>query len=279
MTPLSSPGPIDSKKCFITRLPDELLTAIATFFNPPIPFELGHFVLPSKFTMEGRQELRALAATCKRFAKVLLPVLYRSLVFIDDKRRTKTVEFYKSKGVHPHVREIYWQPSCASFSIDPAAGPRPRVDFSRSADLYNDMSPVFLHSAANLTYLVLAFLPQSVPDDFIADDYAGLTTLRRSFTDALRQLKHLQALEIPFWESREDKEFHFGETILPSLRQMSIGDWQEWDAVGTSTILNHNFRQTDASLLAVRTGTQDRRREMAHSPRHRSRGRPPRRLG
>lgn len=93
------------------------------------------------------------------------------------------------------------------------------------------MSPIFLHAATNLTYLVLAFLPQSVPDDFIADDYAGLTTLRRSFTDALRNLKHLRALEIPFWESREDQDFHFGESILPSLKQMSIGDWQEWDAV------------------------------------------------
>ncbi|GAA5991757.1 hypothetical protein JCM10908_001125 [Rhodotorula pacifica] len=199
---------VDGSKSFITRLPDELLVAIATFFNPPIPFELGHFVLPSKFTMEGRRELRALAAACKRFAKVLMPVLYRSLVFIDDKRRTTTVDFYKARSVHEHVREIYWQPSY----------------------LYNDMSPVFLHSATNLTYLVLAFLPQSVPDDFIADDYAGLTTLRRSFTDALRELKHLRALEIPFWESREDPDFHFGTEILPSLRQMSVGDWQEWDA-------------------------------------------------
>jgi hypothetical protein len=37
--------------------------------------------------------------------------LYRSLVFIDDKRRTKTVDFYKADKVHEHVREIYWQPS------------------------------------------------------------------------------------------------------------------------------------------------------------------------
>ncbi|GAA5954789.1 hypothetical protein JCM8115_005529 [Rhodotorula mucilaginosa] len=207
---------VDENKSFIMRLPDELLVAIATFFNPPIPFELGHFVLPSKFTMEGRQELRALAAACKRFAKVLMPVLYRSLVFIDDKRRTKTVDFYKADKVHEHVREIYWQPSY----------------------LYNDMSPIFLHSAKNLTYLVLAFLPQSVPDDFIADDYAGLTTLRRSFTDALRELKHLHALEIPFWESREDPDFHFGTEILPSLRQMSVGDWQEWDAFETHHEIN-----------------------------------------
>lgn len=108
---------VDENKSFIMRLPDELLVAIATFFNPPIPFELGHFVLPSKFTMEGRQELRALAAACKRFAKVLMPVLYRSLVFIDDKRRTKTVDFYKADKVHEHVREIYWQPSCASLFL------------------------------------------------------------------------------------------------------------------------------------------------------------------
>lgn len=100
-----------------------------------------------------------------------------------------------------------------------------------SADLYNDMSPLFLPLARNLTYLVLAFLPQDVPDDFIADDYAGLTTLARSFTDALRQLKNLSALEIPFWESRQDKSFHFGEEILPALDSLSIGDWQEWDAV------------------------------------------------
>lgn len=108
---------------------------------------------------------------------------------------------------------------------------RPVAKADLAADLYNDMSPILLHSAKNLTYLVLAFLPQSVPDDFIADDYAGLTTLRRSFTDALRELKHLHALEIPFWESREDPDFHFGTEILPSLRQMSVGDWQEWDAV------------------------------------------------
>ena len=103
------------------------------------------------------------------------------------------------------------------------------------------MSPIFLHSAKNLTYLVLAFLPQSVPDDFIADDYAGLTTLRRSFTDALRELKHLHALEIPFWESREDPDFHFGTEMLPSLRQMSVGDWQEWNAVSPSNKISLSF--------------------------------------
>lgn len=113
---------VDENKSFIMQLPDELLVAIATFFNPPIPFELGHFVLPSKFTMEGRQELRALAAACKRFAKVLMPILYRSLVFIDDKRRTKTVDFYKANKVHEHVREIYWQPSCA---FSPLRGSQP----------------------------------------------------------------------------------------------------------------------------------------------------------
>lgn len=92
------------------------------------------------------------------------------------------------------------------------------------------MSPVFLPLAENLTYLVLAFLPQNVPDDFISDDYAGLTTLRTSFTNALRQLKHLEALEIPFWESREDPTFTFSTDIMPSLKHVSIGDWQQWDA-------------------------------------------------
>jgi len=92
------------------------------------------------------------------------------------------------------------------------------------------MSPVFLPLAENLTYLVLAFLPQNVPDDFISDDYAGLTTLRTSFTNALRQLKHLEALEIPFWESREDPTFKFSTDIMPSLKHISIGDWQQWDA-------------------------------------------------
>ncbi|CDR44986.1 RHTO0S10e03928g1_1 [Rhodotorula toruloides] len=193
---------------WIMKLPDELLLSIARFYNPPIPFQLGHFTLSSRYIQDGRTELRALVATCKRFAKVLRPVLYRTMVFIDDKRRTKTVNFYHAKETHDLVKEMYWQPSY----------------------LYNDMSPLFLPLAKNLTYLVLAFLPQDVPDDFIADDYAGLTTLTKSFTDALRQLKNLSALEIPFWESRQDKSFHFGEEILPALDSLSIGDWQEWDA-------------------------------------------------
>lgn len=91
------------------------------------------------------------------------------------------------------------------------------------------MSPVFLPLAQNLTYLVLAFLPQTVPDEFV-DDYAGLTTLRTSFTNALRQLKHLQALEFPFWEAKEDKTFTFSTDIMPSLTHISVGDWQQWDA-------------------------------------------------
>ncbi|GAA5857136.1 hypothetical protein JCM9279_006021 [Rhodotorula babjevae] len=190
------------------RLPDELIASISRFYNPPIPFELGHFTLPSRYMREGRDELRSMAATCRRFARVLRPLLYRTLVFVDDKRRTRTVHFYSAKDVQTYVRELYWQPSY----------------------LYNDMSPVFLPLAENLTYLVLAFLPQNVPDDFISDDYAGLTTLRTSFTNALRQLKHLEALEIPFWESREDPTFKFSTDIMPSLKHVSIGDWQQWDA-------------------------------------------------
>ncbi|GEM10463.1 hypothetical protein Rt10032_c11g4480 [Rhodotorula toruloides] len=203
----SSDGRQD-RQAWIMKLPDELLLSIARFYNPPIPFQLGHFTLSSRYIQDGRTELRALVATCKRFAKALRPVLYRTMVFIDDKRRTKTVNFYHAKETHDLVKEMYWQPSY----------------------LYNDMSPLFLPLAKNLTYLVLAFLPQDVPDDFIADDYAGLTTLTKSFTDALRQLKNLSALEIPFWESRQDKSFHFGEEILPALDSLSIGDWQEWDA-------------------------------------------------
>ncbi|GJN92374.1 hypothetical protein Rhopal_005404-T1 [Rhodotorula paludigena] len=204
-----APSPGDcAQEPYILRLPDELLTHIARFYNPAIPFELGHFTLPSRYLQEGRHELRALSVLNKRFLRLLRPILYRTLVFVDDKRRTKTVSFYQSPEVHDFVRELYWQPSY----------------------LYNDMSPVFLPCAKNLTYLVLAFLPQDVPDEFVADDYAGLTTLTKSFTNALRQLKNLEALEIPFWESREDKSFNFGKDILPALNHVSIGDWQQWDA-------------------------------------------------
>ncbi|GAA6049261.1 hypothetical protein JCM3770_005910 [Rhodotorula araucariae] len=190
------------------RLPDELITCIARYYNPPIPFELGHFTLPSRYLRDGRRELRALAATCKRFAKIVRAILYRTLVFVDEKRTTQTVHFYGAKDIHLFCRELYWQPSY----------------------LYNDMSPIYLPLAQNLTYLVLAFLPQNVPDDFVAEDYSGLTTLRRSFTDALRQLRHLEALEVPFWESREDQSFNFGKSIMPALNHVSIGDWQQWDA-------------------------------------------------
>ncbi|BGP42285.1 hypothetical protein JCM10450v2_006378 [Rhodotorula kratochvilovae] len=203
-----SPPKDDSSKAYFLRLPDELILSVARYYNPPIPFELGHFTLPSRYLRDGRSELRALTATCKRFAKIVRPLLYRTLVFVDDKRTTQTVHFYGAKDIHSYVRELYWQPSY----------------------LYNDMSPIYLPLAQNLTYLVLAFLPQNVPDDFVAEDYSGLTTMRRSFTDALRQLKHLEALEIPFWESREDRSFHFGKSIMPALVHVSIGDWQQWDA-------------------------------------------------
>ncbi|GAA5981088.1 hypothetical protein JCM11641_001449 [Rhodosporidiobolus odoratus] len=201
----------EDDKAFILRLPDELICSVAHHYNPSIPFELGHFVLAGNFRRDGRDELRALATCCKRFAKLLRPTLYRNLVFQDDKRRTKTVHLYKAKEVQEHVRELYWQPSY----------------------LYNDMSPVFLPLLQNLTYLILAFLPQSVPDEFISDDYAGLTTLRTSFTDALRQLPNLQTLEIPFWENAEDHTFRFDEA-LPKLTSISIGDWQEWEAFGST---------------------------------------------
>ncbi|GAA5823746.1 hypothetical protein JCM11251_003278 [Rhodosporidiobolus azoricus] len=200
---------------FIQRLPDELICAIAHFYNPSIPFELGHFCLAGDYRRNGRNELRALAATCKRFAKILRPTIYRNLVFQDQKRRSNTVTLYNAKDVHEHVRELYWQPSY----------------------LYNDMSPVFLPLLRNLTYLILAFLPQSVPDEFISDDYAGVTTLRTSFTDALRQLPNLEALEIPFWEKQEDPTFKFCDA-LPKLNSVSIGDWQEWDAFGDTTNLH-----------------------------------------
>ncbi|GAA5889265.1 hypothetical protein JCM6882_000690 [Rhodosporidiobolus microsporus] len=198
----------------IQRLPDELICTIAKFYNPSIPFELGHFVLAGDYRRQGRNELRALAATCKRFAKILRPTVYRNLVFQDDRRRSNTVQLYKAKDVHEHVKELYWQPSY----------------------LYNDMSPIFLPLLRNLKYLILAFLPQSVPDEFISDDYAGVTTLRTSFTDALRQLPNLEALEIPFWEKQEDETFVFCEA-LPKLNSVSIGDWQEWEAFGDTSKL------------------------------------------
>ncbi|GAA6013555.1 hypothetical protein JCM10207_004773 [Rhodosporidiobolus poonsookiae] len=197
---------LNDDESYILRLPDELVVQIAAFYNPSIPFELGHFVLASGFSRNGRDELRSLAATCKRFARILRPTIYRNLVFQDDKRRSRTVHLYKAKEIHEHVKELYWQPSY----------------------LYNDMSPVFLPLLKNLQYLVLAFLPQSVPDEYISDDYAGVTTLRASFTDALAQLPQLEALEIPFWESAESPEFRFCE-VLPNLTSVSIGDWQQWE--------------------------------------------------
>ena len=98
------------------RLPDELIASISRYYNPPIPFELGHFTLPSRYMREGRDELRSMAATCRRLARILRPLLYRTLVFVDDKRWTQTVHFYSAKDIQSYVRELYWQPSCASSS-------------------------------------------------------------------------------------------------------------------------------------------------------------------
>ncbi|GAA6029073.1 hypothetical protein JCM8097_001580 [Rhodosporidiobolus ruineniae] len=197
----------DNSKAYIQRLPDELICSIARFYNPSIPFELGHFVLARDFTRGGRNELRALAATCTRFSRLLRPTIYRNLVFQDQGRKSNTVQLYAAKEIHEYVKELYWQPSY----------------------LYNDMSPVFIPILKNLKYLILAFLPQSVPDEFISDDYGGLTTLRRSFTEALKQIPQLEALEIPFWERAEDEEFRFTKA-LPKLNSISVGDWQEWEA-------------------------------------------------
>ncbi|GAA5945517.1 hypothetical protein JCM10213_004187 [Rhodosporidiobolus nylandii] len=197
---------------YILRLPDELICAIAHFYNPSVPFMLGHFVLAGDYRRYGRDELRSLAATCKRFGRILRPTIYRNLVFQDKQRRSNTVHLYKAKSIHEHVRELYWQPS----------------------HLYNDMSPVFLPLLQNLTYLILAFLPQNVPDEFMQDDYVDLTTLRTSFTDALRQLPNLECLEIPFWEKCEDTTFRFDQ-VLPKLSSLSVGDWQEWEAFGDTS--------------------------------------------
>lgn len=83
---------------------------IADHFNPPIPFELGHFTLPSRYTRLGRQELRALAATCRKFARLFRPFVTRTLTFQDRGRRTNTVQLYRSgKEVQESVQEVYWE--------------------------------------------------------------------------------------------------------------------------------------------------------------------------
>ncbi|GAA6060830.1 hypothetical protein JCM10212_005248 [Sporobolomyces blumeae] len=198
----------------VLNLPDEVLLLIADHFNPPIPFELGHFTLPSRYTRLGRQELRSLAATCRKFAKLFRPFVTRTLTFQDRGRRTNTVQLFNSgKDTKESVQEVYWEVS----------------------HCYNDASPLFLHSLKNLTYLILAFLPQRIPDDELGD-YADLCTLRKSFTDALKELPNLKALEIPFWEQAEDKSFSFTRDL--NLTDISIGDWGEYEAFQGPTSIN-----------------------------------------
>ena len=112
---------------------------IADHFNPPIPFELGHFTLPSRYTRLGRQELRALAATCRKFSRLFRPFVTRTLTFQDRGRKTNTRHlFMAEKETQESVQEVYWEVS----------------------HCYNDASPLFLPNLKNLTYLILAFLPQ-----------------------------------------------------------------------------------------------------------------------
>ncbi|GAA5897703.1 uncharacterized protein JCM6883_006790 [Sporobolomyces salmoneus] len=180
---------------------------IAEHFNPPIPFELGHFTLPSRYTRLGRQELRSLAMTCRKFARLFRPFVTRTLTFQDRGRRTNTVHLFNAeKETKESVQEVYWEVS----------------------HCYNDASPLFLPNLKNLTYLILAFLPQRIPDDEL-NDYSDVCTLRKSFTDALKSLPNLKALEIPFWEQAEDKEFSFTKDI-PKLTDIAIGDWGEYGA-------------------------------------------------
>ncbi|GAA5883793.1 hypothetical protein JCM16303_002376 [Sporobolomyces ruberrimus] len=215
----------------ILSVPDEVLLMIADHFNPPIPFELGHFTLPSRYTRLGRQELRALAATCRKFARLFRPFVTRTLTFQDRGRRTNTVQLYRSgKEVQESVQEVYWEVS----------------------HCYNDASPLFLPDLKNLTYLILAFLPQRIPDDEL-NDYDDLCTLRKSFTDALKSLPNLRALEIPFWEQAEDKSFSFTKDL--KLTDIAIGDWGDYGAFeGPSQIndvkfLVHPDLDTEEDLL------------------------------
>lgn len=88
---------------------------IADHFNPPIPFELGHFTLPSRYTRLGRQELRSLAATCRKFARLFRPFVTRTLTFQDRGRRTNTVHLFNAeKEVQESVQEVYWEVSNSS---------------------------------------------------------------------------------------------------------------------------------------------------------------------
>ncbi|GAA5997669.1 hypothetical protein JCM5350_007438 [Sporobolomyces pararoseus] len=210
--------PISGSQKILT-IPDEVLLMIADHFNPPIPFELGHFTLPSRYTRLGRQELRALAATCRKFSRLFRPFVTRTLTFQDRGRKTNTRHlFMAEKETQESVQEVYWEVS----------------------HCYNDASPLFLPNLKNLTYLILAFLPQRIPDDEL-NDYGDLCTLRKSFTDALKSLPHLKALEIPFWEQAEDKEFSFTKD-LPKLTDIAIGDWGDYGAFeGGSKISDVKF--------------------------------------
>ncbi|GAA6020633.1 hypothetical protein JCM11491_001128 [Sporobolomyces phaffii] len=215
----------------ILTIPDEVLLMIADHFNPPIPFELGHFTLPSRYTRLGRTELRALAATCRKFARLFRPFVTRTLTFQDRGRMTNTVQLFRApKEVQESVQEVYWEVS----------------------HCYNDSSPLFLPNLKNLTYLILAFLPQRIPDNEL-NDYGDLCTLRASFTDALKSLPNLKALEIPFWEQAEDKEFSFTRDL--NLTDIAIGDWGDYGAFeGPSEIndvkfLVHPDLDTEEELL------------------------------
>ncbi|GAA5926210.1 replication factor C subunit 1 [Sporobolomyces koalae] len=209
---------VDDHSPMILNLPDEILLLIAEHFNPPIPFEMGHYTLPSRYTRIGRQELRALAATCRRFAILFRPYVTRTLTFQDRGRRTNTIQLFKAeRSVQDTVQEVYWEVS----------------------HCYNDASPFFLPTLRNLRYLILAFLPQRIPDDEL-HDYEGLCTLRKSFTDALKLLPNLKALEIPFWEQAEDRHFSFTQHL--KLTNISIGDWGDYRAFrGPSTINDVKF--------------------------------------
>jgi len=95
----------------------KVLLLIAEHFNPPIPFELGHFTLPSRYTRLGRQELRALAGTCRKFARMFRPFVTRTLTFQDRGRRTNTVQLFNSeKAVQESVQEVYWEVRCLDSS-------------------------------------------------------------------------------------------------------------------------------------------------------------------
>lgn len=141
----------------------QILLMIAGHFNPPIPFELGHFTLPSRYTRLGRAELRSLAGTCRKFARLFRPFVTRTLTFQDRGRRTNTVHLFNApREVQESVQEVYWEVSKLTsllyrFSLTCSLHFFLRCKVSHC---YNDASPLFLPNLKNLTYLILAFLPQ-----------------------------------------------------------------------------------------------------------------------